>query len=139
MPLADADALRAHGLWAGLNRWVAAVVVLGACGGVMVSVVFTYADNILKSFAVGLSIVLSAIISWAIFGTACTPTAAAGIALVIVSSLVYQMNEAHPIVLGSYARLEQPFDAAGCDVPADEPAAEELRLVKTSQFGGGGR
>ena len=34
---------------------------LGACGGVMVSVVFTYADVVLKSFAVGLSIVLSAL------------------------------------------------------------------------------
>ena len=61
VPLADAEALRTQGALVGLNGWAAAVVVLGACGGVMVSVVFTYADVVLKSFAVGLSIVLSAL------------------------------------------------------------------------------
>ena len=60
VPLADAEALRTHGPLVGLNRWAAAVVVLGASGGVMVSVVFAYADVMLKSFAVGLSVALSA-------------------------------------------------------------------------------
>ena len=75
VPLADAEALRTHGPLVGLNRWAAAVVVLGASGGVMVSVVFAYADVMLKSFAVGLSVALSALASAALFHTACSPQA----------------------------------------------------------------
>ena len=93
VPLADADALRAHGPWVGLNGWAATVVTLGACGGVMVSVVFKYADNILKSFAVGISIAFSAAASWALFGFACSPAAAGGMCLVAAATVVYHAEE----------------------------------------------
>ena len=114
VPLADAEALRTHGPLVGLNRWAAAVVVLGASGGVMVSVVFAYADVMLKSFAVGLSVALSALASAALFHTACSPQAAVGIGLVVVASAAYHAEESRQREAGqeggdaeeeSYARL----------------------------------
>lgn len=46
----------AMGLFRGFNRWIGITVILGALGGIMVSVVFKYAGNILKSFAGGISL-----------------------------------------------------------------------------------
>ena len=81
---------------------------------------------------VGLSIVFSAAVSWGLYGTSCTPAAAAGIALVIAASILYQTQEARPAAPGSYARLfvEPPVDTAACDATIDEPAAETRRLVE---------
>lgn len=53
--IADGAAIRHHGPWVGFNRWLLATVTLGALGGLAVSFVFKFADNILKAFAVGLS------------------------------------------------------------------------------------
>ena len=102
-----------------MNRWAAAMVVLGACGGVMVSVVFTYADNILKSFAVGLSIVLSALASALLFGVACSPQAAAGIGLVVFASILYHTEETRE-------RVADEATATGADEPMQE---QRQRLV----------
>ena len=153
VPIADAEALRAQGALVGLNGWAAAVVVLGACGGVMVSVVFTYADVVLKSFAVGLSIVLSALASAALFGAACSLRAAAGIALVVVASAVYHAEETRQLGLrgegaeeaDSYARLVegqeqqggQPLGAAAgaADEPAPDVLTQEQR-PRDTQVGG---
>ena len=67
----DGDTLARRGsaaLFGGFNRWLVATIVLGAVGGLMVSVAFKYAGNILKSFAVGCSIALNCVISWLLFG-----------------------------------------------------------------------
>ena len=45
------------------RSWLIATIVLGALGGIMVSVAFKYAGNILKSFAVGCSIALNCLLS----------------------------------------------------------------------------
>ncbi len=40
------------------------VVVFEAYGGLVIALVVKYADNILKGFAVSLSIILSSLVSW---------------------------------------------------------------------------
>ena len=148
VPLADADALRAHGPWVGLNGWAATVVALGACGGVMVSVVFKYADNILKSFAVGISIAFSAAASWALFGFACSPAAAGGMCLVAAASVLYHTEERRSIwqdtspslsaapllgerehvvdTPGGDGRMQRPSAAAGAATKRTAEAGPEL-------------
>ena len=53
--VADGASILQHGPWEGFNRWLLATITLGALGGLAVSFVFKFADNILKAFAVGLS------------------------------------------------------------------------------------
>lgn len=59
--LVDGAALREHGPWVGFNRYLLLTIGLGALGGIAVSFVFRFADNILKSFAVGCSIALNCV------------------------------------------------------------------------------
>jgi len=63
VPLSDAHSLRVDGPWVGFNPAIVAVVLLAALGGLVTSVALRYADNLLKSFAVGLSIALSCVLS----------------------------------------------------------------------------
>lgn len=86
------------------------VVLLGAIGGLAVSFVFRFADNILKSFAVGVSIALNCALSWMIFGVHLTRTSAVGIALVMAAATTYslpQLVHAPPGSPGTMAEEEQ--------------------------------
>ena len=87
--LADADHVRRRGLWHGFNAWLFATIGLGALGGLAVSFVFRYADNILKAFAVGLSIALNGVISVWLFSVQLSGYSIVGIALVACASILY--------------------------------------------------
>uniref|UniRef100_A0A7S0J347 EamA domain-containing protein n=2 Tax=Calcidiscus leptoporus TaxID=127549 RepID=A0A7S0J347_9EUKA len=89
VPISDGAKLHEHGPWVGCNAWLAATVALGACGGVLTSVVLKYADTLLKSFAVGCSIALACLLSRVIFESPFANTSLCGIALVATSSTVY--------------------------------------------------
>ena len=56
----DADVIAEKGFFVGFDAMVWAVVLLQSFGGVLVAVVLKYADNIVKGFATGLSIITSA-------------------------------------------------------------------------------
>jgi len=49
-------------MFSGFDAWVLAVIVLSACGGLLVAVVITYADNIVKGFATSISIIVTSVI-----------------------------------------------------------------------------
>ena len=72
--------------------WV--VVVIGACGGLIVAVVIKYADNILKGFATSVSIVLTSIISYLLPGFDFQPSVMflVGTAIVMLATYVYQVD-----------------------------------------------
>lgn len=74
----------------GVSAW--ATVVLQVTGGLAVAMVIKHADNILKGFAVSFSIVLSFGFSVAFFNFAFTSAFAAGITLVILSTLSYSRS-----------------------------------------------
>eukprot|EP00966_Prymnesium_polylepis_P266042 6145543-Prymnesium_polylepis.1 len=57
----------------------------------MVSVAFKYAGNILKSFAVGCSIALNCMLSWLLFGIVFSREAGAGILLVGLATVAYNL------------------------------------------------
>jgi UDP-sugar transporter A1/2/3 len=89
--IVDGAALHAHGPWVGFNRWLLLTIGLGALGGIAVSFVFRFADNILKSFAVGCSIALNCVLSSLIFGLVVDRGMALGIGLVALASTVYNV------------------------------------------------
>jgi len=89
--LVDGAALREHGPWVGFNRYLLLTIGLGALGGIAVSFVFRFADNILKSFAVGCSIALNCVLSSCIFGLVVDRHSAVGIGLVALASTAYNV------------------------------------------------
>ncbi|RCN35267.1 UDP-galactose transporter [Ancylostoma caninum] len=88
--LYDWKAIEKDGFLQGYNTIIWIVVALQAYGGLVIALVVKYADNILKGFAVSLSIILSSFISWW-FLADFTPSLmfAAGATIVIVSTFMY--------------------------------------------------
>ena len=89
MGVYDFNALCTGGLLIGFNGWAWLAVVLNAVGGVAVSMALKYADNILKTFAVGVSIVLNCSFSVLCLGVAFSWKMAAGVLLVVSRYIRY--------------------------------------------------
>ena len=68
------------------------LVVLQACGGLLVAVVVKYADNLLKGFATSIAIILSCIVSIILFDFHLTPQFSIGTLLVLGSIFLYQSD-----------------------------------------------
>lgn len=85
----DGAVVRENGFFFGYDKFIAYLVVLQACGGLIVAVVIKYADNILKGFATSLAIVISCIASIYIFNFELTFQFVIGAAFVIFSIFLY--------------------------------------------------
>ena len=87
----DSHALLSGELMRGFERgWPWLTVALSALGGIAVSMALKYADNILKTFAVGCSIVLNCAISSLFLGVPLSLAVIAGVLLVVGSTFVFQ-------------------------------------------------
>ncbi|KAF4089441.1 hypothetical protein AMELA_G00066860 [Ameiurus melas] len=86
----DGEKVRENGILQGYNSVTWAVVILQAMGGLIVAAVIKYADNILKSFATSVSIMLSAFISY-FWMQDFYPTSLffVGAVLVIIATFIY--------------------------------------------------
>lgn len=73
----------------GYNPIVVAVVIMQASGGLVIALVVKYADNILKCFALAISIVINSILSVYIFNFNITPFFAFGASFVVIAVYVY--------------------------------------------------
>lgn len=78
-----------NGFFHGFSSSVIIVVLLQALGGLIVAVVMKYADNILKGFGNGLSIITSCLLSMFFFGFEPTGHFIWGALLVIISVYLY--------------------------------------------------
>lgn len=87
--LNDSATIVDNGFFFGYDIFVIYLVVLQACGGLIVAVVVKYADNILKGFATSLAIVISCIASIYIFDFVLTFQFTIGAFLVICSIFLY--------------------------------------------------
>lgn len=92
----DGIAILDHGFFYGYGFFVIYVVLLQAGGGLLVSVVVKYADNILKGFATSFAIILSCIVSIYLFDFVINFKFVLGAALVIVSIFLYGMPGSIP-------------------------------------------
>ena len=76
----------------GFNAWAWLTVVLSALGGIAVSMTLKYADNILKTFAVGGSIVLNCAVSSLFLGVPMTLQMVAGVLLVVGATSLFNLR-----------------------------------------------
>src|SRR5690606_12457434 len=90
----DLPRLRSEGFFHGYSPLVAAVVVNHALGGLVVALVVKYADNLVKGFAVSLSIIISAAIFVIFYGNSVTVFLVVGGFLVLLSSWMYSQPDA---------------------------------------------
>nr|CAI5817151.1 unnamed protein product [Callosobruchus analis] len=87
--VSDGALIREKGFFFGYDGFVHYLVLLQACGGLIVAVVVKYADNILKGFATSLAIVISCISSIYIFNFQLTGQFTVGAGFVIFSIFLY--------------------------------------------------
>ena len=134
----DGAAVSAHGFFQGYNRVVLSVVLQVSAGGLLVSLIMRYADNVVKGFATSLSIILSSVLSSFIPAFDFAPSAMfiAGSALVILATILYS----------SPGPADVPVGKKGAAM-FEEAAAQHSRLVadrgtmngRSGVYGGHGR
>lgn len=89
----DWIAVTTHGFFYGYNWSVVAVILLQAVGGLVVAVVVKYADNIRKSFATAVSIIISCALSALLFDFRPTFFFTLGSAMVVGSVFLYTKQD----------------------------------------------
>ncbi|CAD5233776.1 unnamed protein product [Bursaphelenchus xylophilus] len=87
--ISDYDLVRTEGLAAGFNIYIWSAVLLQAIGGLVIAVVIKYADNIIKSLASSLAIIVSAIAVALLFNRYPTILFGFGTVMVIFSVVMY--------------------------------------------------
>jgi len=105
----------------GFGGYAWAVVFLQALGGLVVSVVIKYTDNVIKGFALAVSILLSWLLSIPLFGLRPTPPFVLGLALVLASVLLFSASSGAP--------------AQGPAAGAQQAAARALRRSSAGERG----
>jgi len=85
----DGYRISSIGFFFGYDFFVWYLILLQACGGLIVAVVVKYADNILKGFATSLAIIISCVASIYLFSFQLTVQFSLGALLVIVSIFLY--------------------------------------------------
>lgn len=87
--LQDNETIWEKGFFVGYDLFVVYLVLLQACGGLIVAMVVKHADNILKGFATSLAIIISCVASIYLFNFQLTLQFAIGALLVICSIFMY--------------------------------------------------
>ena len=92
MLLYSSSDILALGMFHGYSASVFLVILLQACGGLVVAATIKYADNILKGFATSVSIIVSGLVSWLLLDDLSPgPGFMAGACLVLAASLLYSL------------------------------------------------
>jgi len=97
--------IQAHGAFAGFTPAVWLVTMLTACGGLLIASVVKHADNLLKTYATAVAIVLTCCITSFTTGVPPTPGFLQGMSLVLASIFLYNTNVNLP-------RWRNPFKRA---------------------------
>lgn len=92
--LSDQAVLAAHGPLVGFSPLVWAVVFLKGGGGLLVAAVVKFADNVLKTYATAIAIVLTCVITSISASTMPSLGFLQGMAMVITSMLLYNLKPA---------------------------------------------
>lgn len=87
--ISDRNEIVHLGWFYGYDWYVAYLIVLQAAGGMIICLIITYADNILKGFATSLAIIISGLASVFLFNLKITTLLTTGAVLVISSIFLY--------------------------------------------------
>ena len=88
----DYEAVKENGFFQYYNGWTFGAIGVQVFGGLLVSFVVKYADNILKTFATSCAIIVSVLLSVLLFGFSLTLQFGLGTVLVVLSVYVYSTN-----------------------------------------------
>lgn len=91
--VSDGNDIFEKGFFFGYDLFVYFLVLLQACGGLIVAIVVKYSDNILKGFATSLAIILSCIVSIYLFNFQLTIQFSLGTFFVIISVFLYGYDQ----------------------------------------------
>jgi UDP-sugar transporter A1/2/3 len=89
----DGENIAKTGFFAGYNWVVWTAICFQAFGGVLVSLVINYADNIAKNFATSISILISFLASVFFFNFAITPSYVIGTTVVLIATSLYTRDD----------------------------------------------
>lgn len=104
----DFTNIQNKGFFFGYSKMVIINILIQASGGLLVSLVIKYADNILKGFATSLAIIVSCLMSTYIFGTVITSGFAFGTFLVILSIFSYSyVPKSNPTIIPMSIKAEE--------------------------------
>ena len=85
------------GFFHGFDAFTFFIALVQAAGGIIVAATIKYADNILKTFATAISIVLSCILSYCLLGDLnLAPTFTLGTTLIIAATILYSRASTTP-------------------------------------------
>jgi len=88
----DFDIVANQGFFANYTALTWFTITLHSLGGILIACVIKYADNLIKTIATSLSVVLSSVISWMFLGFVLTPQFAMGAILVLASAYGYSTS-----------------------------------------------
>lgn len=108
--LSDGEFISHHGFFHGYDGFIIYLVLLQACGGLIVAMVVKHADNILKGFATSLAIVISCVASIYLFDFELTFQFTVGAGLVICSIFMYSHQPKVPPKSGKHSRSEMVWN-----------------------------
>lgn len=103
----DSGKLVSGGFFQGWSPFAVIVVMLQSVGGLVTAVVVKYTDTIIKGFAVGLSVVMTALASWLLFETQLTLTFACGATIVLASIFFFNLDVAPAATMPSAEAKKQ--------------------------------
>jgi len=89
----DRQLITAKGVLHGFDALVWCVVALHAIGGLLVATVMKYANNVVKTIATSVSIVLNQLCSWYVYQAPITQLKLLGTALVLIASYLYSLPD----------------------------------------------
>ncbi|KAJ3385064.1 hypothetical protein HDU84_002478 [Entophlyctis sp. JEL0112] len=89
----DSEVVRESGFFHGYSAWTLGAIACQAFGGLLVSLVVKYADNILKGFATSVSIIVSAVASVFLFDFEITGSFVIGATVVLFATHLYGLEE----------------------------------------------
>ena len=98
----DSAAVLSGGFFQGWSPFAVLVVLLQSVGGLVTAVVVKFTDTIIKGFAVGLSVVITALCSYVLFATQLTLSFACGATIVLASIFFFNIDVAAPSVPALY-------------------------------------
>ncbi|KAI3431683.1 hypothetical protein D9Q98_004729 [Chlorella vulgaris] len=114
--LKDGWRMRTGGVLQGFDAATWAVIALQVFGGLVTGMVVKYCDNILKNFALAISVILTVLVAIPLFGQWPSPVFLAGVALVLLSVFMYgralDTRKLHLMAQRTLKRLF-PQDGAG--------------------------
>ena len=89
----DWEAIMTNGLWCNFNPLAFVSVFNSGVGGLLVAAVLKYADAVLKGYATAISVIMTGVLSWFLFGTSLNLVYGLGIVNVLSAVLLYNAKD----------------------------------------------